>query len=117
MTMDNCANAMWWAGARFNSSLLQPALSLIELHHTKLNDIWDWTDITHGPEGESCSGGSPAAPTGRDLAGNPELNGQYTRQLQVSLSLSLSLSLCVCVCVCVCVCGSMALWLCGSVAL
>ena len=52
------------------------------MHHTKLNDIWDWTDITHGPEGETCLGGSPAAPTGKDLAGHPELNGQYTRQLQ-----------------------------------
>ena len=82
MTMDNCANAAWWAGAGFDSPLMKPALSLIETHHSVLNDIWDWTDICHGPEGESCSGGSPNAPTGRAIAGNPELNGQYTRQVQ-----------------------------------
>jgi uncharacterized protein (DUF608 family) len=82
MTMDNAANAMWWANASFDSPLLQPALRMIENHHTKLNDIWNWKDIHHGPEGETCSGASPTAPTGPALAGNPELNGHYTRQLQ-----------------------------------
>eukprot|EP01051_Picozoa_sp_SAG22_P006338 SAG22_NODE_410_length_10907_cov_2.597520_3_plen_475_part_00 len=85
MTMDNAANAVWWCNASFaegHDQLLQPALRMIEMHHSKLNDLWNWKDLHHGPEGETCGGASLTAPTGAALAGNPELNGHYTRQLQ-----------------------------------